>query len=191
IIALLAGSRQQEINRMMPQFTNLEMLIAGSKYSNYQLVVAGAPSMDISSYSSYLTGSSIKVIFGETYSLLRQAEIAIINSGTASLEGALIGVPQMVAYRMNELSYRVAKAVVKLEWISLANIILDKEIFKELIQQECTAEKMLEETDRLLSDEEYRQKMLADYKQLRKVLGGEGASERFASEMIRSLRSSR
>ena len=147
--------------------------------------------MDISSYSSYLTGSSIKVIFGETYSLLRQAEIAIINSGTASLEGALIGVPQMVAYRMNELSYRVAKAVVKLEWISLANIILDKEIFKELIQQECTAEKMLEETDRLLSDEEYRQKMLADYKQLRKVLGGEGASERFASEMIRSLRSSR
>ncbi|MBP5210680.1 MAG: lipid-A-disaccharide synthase, partial [Bacteroidales bacterium] len=191
VIALLAGSRQQEIGRMMPLFAQLEKLISQSQYRDCQLVVAGAPSTDISSYDKYLKDSSIKVLFGETYSLLKNADAAVINSGTASLEGALIGTPQVVAYTMNELSYRLAVALIKLDAISLANIILGRHIFRELIQHECTPENMLKEIDRLISDGQYRQRMLADYYRLRDVLGGEGASERFANAMIDSLRSSR
>lgn len=188
ILALFAGSRQMEIKHMMPLFVQLEKILSNTKYKDLQLVVAGAPSTDHSLYESYLENSNIKVVYGEAYSILRNSEAAIINSGTASLECALIGTPQVVGYGVNIITYLVGRLVVKLNYISLANIILDKPIFKELIQHECNPKRMCEEVITLLDNIDYREKMLADYQELREILGGDGSSERFANAMINSLR---
>lgn len=183
-VALLAGSRRSEIKYLLPRM----MQVAG-RYPEYRFLMACAPSMEREFYEGIIGNkcSNIKLLFGETYSILRHSDAAIISSGTASLEAALIGVPQVVCYGGNEISYQIARSVVKLKYISLANLIMDKGLFKELIQHDCTPQKISAELDNLLGNSAYREKMLADYRDVRNILGGKGASAKVASAMIEEL----
>ena len=183
-VALLAGSRRSEIKYLLPRM----MQVAG-RYPEYRFLMACAPSMEREFYEGIIGNkcSNIKLLFGETYSILRHSDAAIISSGTASLEAALIGVPQVVCYGGNEISYQIARSVVKLKYISLANLIMDKGLFKELIQHDCTPQKISAELDNLLGNNAYREKMLADYRDVRNILGGKGASAKVASAMIEEL----
>lgn len=183
-VALLAGSRRSEIKYLLPRM----MQVAG-RYPEYRFLMACAPSMEREFYEGIIGNkcSNIKLLFGETYSILRHSDAAIISSGTASLEAALIGVPQVVCYGGNEISYQIARSVVKLKYISLANLIMDKGLFKELIQHDCTPQKISAELDNLLGNSAYREKMLADYRDVRNILGGKGASAKVASAMIGEL----
>ena len=184
-IALLAGSRRGEIKYLLPR-----MIEVAKRYPDYQFLMACAPSMEKEFYEGIIgkSASNIKLLFGQTYSILRNSDAAIINSGTASLEAALIGVPQVVCYGGNEISYQIAKRVVKLKYISLANLIMDKGLFKELIQHDCTPDKISKELDLLVNDTTYREKMQKDYKDVREVLGGKGASAKVARAMIDELK---
>ena len=183
-VALLAGSRRSEIKYLLPRM----MQVAG-RYPEYRFLMACAPSMEREFYEGIIGNkcSNIKLLFGETYSILRHSDAAIISSGTASLEAALIGVPQVVCYGGNEISYQIARSVVKLKYISLANLIMDNGRFKELIQHDCTPQKISAELDNLLGNSAYREKMLADYRDVRNILGGKGASAKVASAMIEEL----
>ena len=183
-VALLAGSRRSEIKYLLPRM----MQVAG-RYPEYRFLMACAPSMEREFYEGIIGNncSNIKLLFGETYSILRHCRAAIINSGTASLEAALIGVPQVVCYGGNEISYQIAKRVVKLKYISLANLIMDKGLFKELIQHDCTPSLISQELEKLLHDNAYRGKMMDDYAQVREVLGGKGASAKVARAMYEEL----
>ncbi len=183
-VALLAGSRKGEIKYLLPR-----MMEVARKFPDNQFIMACAPSMEREFYESIIGKecSNIKLLFGETYSILRHCRAAIINSGTASLEAALIGVPQVVCYGGNEISYQIAKRVVKLKYISLANLIMDKGLFKELIQHDCTPTLISQELERLLHDDAYRGKMMGDYAQVREVLGGKGASAKVALAMYEEL----
>ncbi len=212
IIALLAGSRRGEIGYLLPRMAKIV-----SHYPGYQFVLAGAPATETSIYKSVLDRYGIKLLLendlsgqnngygnasekrseaqpevkllkGETYSILKHAKAAIISSGTASLEAALIGTPQVVCYGGNEISYQIAKRFVKLKYISLANLIMDAGLFKELIQHDCTPELIMKELDKLLDDVQYRQKMMSDYADVRNILGGKGASAKVAQAMIEELK---
>ena len=184
-VALLAGSRAAEIKYLLPR-----MVEVAKKYPDYQFLMACAPSMEKEFYEKIIgnKANNIKLLSGQTYSILRNSDAAIINSGTASLEAALIGVPQVVCYGGNEISYQIAKRVVKLKYISLANLIMDKGLFKELIQHDCTPDKISQELELLVSDQAYREKMQQDYKDVREVLGGKGASVKVAQAMIDELK---
>ena len=183
-VALLAGSRRGEIKYLLPR-----MVSVAQKHPDYQFLMACAPSMEKEFYNKIIGNkcNNIKLLFGETYSVLRHSDAAIINSGTASLEAALIGIPQVVCYGGNEISYQIAKRVVKLKYISLANLIMDKGLFKELIQHDCTPELMDKELDNLLHNEGYRANMKKDYAEVREVLGGKGASAKVAQAMYNEL----
>lgn len=183
-VALLAGSRKGEIKYLLPR-----MMEVARKFPDNQFIMACAPSMEREFYESIIGKecNNIKLLFGETYSILRHCRAAIINSGTASLEAALIGVPQVVCYGGNEISYQIAKRVVKLKYISLANLIMDRGLFKELIQHDCTPTLISQELEKLLHDDSYRGKMMEDYAQVREVLGGKGASAKVAKAMYDEL----
>ena len=183
-VALLAGSRKGEIKYLLPR-----MIAVAQKNPQYQFLLACAPSMDMEVYRKIIGNKccNIKLLAGETYPILRHSHAAIINSGTASLEAALIGVPQVVCYGGNEISYQIARLVVKLKYISLANLIMDRGLFKELIQHSCTPELINKELDQLLHNNEYRAKMMDDYRQVREVLGGKGASAKVAQAMVDEL----
>ena len=184
-VALLAGSRRGEIKYLLPR-----MIEVAKRYPSYQFLLACAPSVDLEFYKGIIGKkcSNIKLLVGETYSILRHSNAAIINSGTASLEAALIGVPQVVCYGGNEISYQIARMVVKLKYISLANLIMDKGLFKELIQHSCTPALISQELDQLLHNQEYRARMMQDYADVRTVLGGAGASAKVAKAMIEELK---
>ncbi|MBE6224957.1 MAG: lipid-A-disaccharide synthase [Bacteroidales bacterium] len=183
-VALLAGSRKGEIKYLLPR-----MMEVARKFPDNQFIMACAPSMEREFYESIIGKecNNIKLLFGETYSILRHCRAAIINSGTASLEAALIGVPQVVCYGGNEISYQIAKRVVKLKYISLANLIMDRGLFKELIQHDCNPTLISQELEKLLHDDAYRGKMMEDYAQVREVLGGKGASAKVAKAMYDEL----
>ncbi|MBR7027720.1 MAG: lipid-A-disaccharide synthase [Bacteroidales bacterium] len=187
-IALLPGSRRMEVSHTMPVFLELEKKMASSPLKDYRLVVAAADSLDDAVYEEYLSGSSMELVRGNTYSVLKNAAAAVIDSGTASLEAALLSVPQVVVYAMDPLSYRLARLMLKTKYISLANIILDKPVFEELIQQDCNAARILAVLEKLVNDEECRSAMLEDYASLRRQLGEGGAAERAASEMVSCLK---
>lgn len=185
-ITLLAGSRSHEIKAMMPVF----MELADKWHAAHQdchFVIAGAPSR---SSSDYDTGGRdfVHLVFGETYGALRHGTAAAINSGTASLEAALIGTPQVVGYRMAYGTYVMLKGMIKVKFISLANLILDRSAFRELLQDYFTADNLQDELERILTDKSYKDRMLADYKQIRELLGGRGASERAARQIIEDLK---
>jgi lipid-A-disaccharide synthase len=183
-VALLAGSRKGEIKYLLPR-----MIAVAKKNPSYQFLLACAPSMDMEVYEKIIGNkcSNIKLLIGETYPVLRHSDAAIINSGTASLEAALIGVPQVVCYGGNEISYQIARMVVKLKYISLANLIMDRGLFKELLQHSCTPELIGQELEQLLHNKQYRKKMMDDYRQVREVLGGKGASAKVAQAMVDEL----
>lgn len=182
-VALLAGSRKNEIKR------NLAFMVALSKaHPDYQFVVAGVSWQPRELYDKYLAGSDVTFVCDRTYELLSLSDAAVVCSGTATLETALIGTPEVVCYRMDEFSYRVARAFVKIGFISLVNIVMGREVVRELIQHDMTVEKASEELRAILPGGERHQQMKADYKALSAIIGGAGASERFAGRMVELLR---
>lgn len=182
IIALLPGSRKQEISAMLPI-----MLSSINDFPDYQFVVAGAPSQEFALYEPFLKAGNADVIFGKTYDLLQQSEAALVTSGTATLETALFKVPEVVCYKGSAISYAIAKQLIKVKYISLVNLIMDREVVKELIQGELNTVMLKDELSKVLKGGEKRDKLQADYDELIQKLGGAGASEKTAQLMIDNL----
>lgn len=191
IIAMLAGSRTAEIKTMMPVLSEFAArLRTVPQYADYQFLIAGAPSRTISDYSQYLDSSDagVKVLFGQTQNIIRHAEAAVVNSGTASLETVLLGTPQVVGFICaSRITYLIARHIIKVRYISLGNLIVNKMAFRELIQDDCNAEALVAEVRQLIENKAYREKMLADYSEIRSALGGSGASAAVAKSMISEL----
>ena len=183
IIGILAGSRKQEIDRNLGIM--LEII---PDYPDYQFVIAAAPSIEPEYYSKYLAENDVKVVYNQTYDTLKHSQAALVTSGTATLETALFNIPQVVCYRAGNLSYFIAKQFVKLDYISLVNLIMDSEVVRELIQFDMNAKMVKMELDKILKDAEYRYQMTENYSKLREVLGGTGASERVAKLMYENLK---
>ena len=181
IIALLPGSRKQEIAKML----SVMLSVVGS-YHQYQFVIAGAPSQEYDFYKQFIKEENVHFVTGKTYDLLSHAHAALVTSGTATLETALFNVPEVVCYRGNWISYQIAKRVISLKYISLVNLIMDAPIVTELIQGELNTKNLKTELEKLLNSE-HRAKLLKDYKTLREKLGNEGASERTASLIVSSM----
>jgi len=175
LVALLPGSRRQEIDRILP-----EMVLTAELFPQYQFVIAGAPNFDRLYYDRFIRGRSIPVVFNATYDLLLNSRAAIVTSGTATLETALLKVPQVVVYKAAPLSIAIARLVIKIRFISLVNLIMEREVVRELIQSDCTAPTIAQELSGLLKDSAVRQKMLSDYQELAQRVGEAGASERAA-----------
>jgi lipid-A-disaccharide synthase len=180
IIALLPGSRKQEINYLLPT-----MLAAADKYPDHQFIVAGAPSFNIEFYQQYLSGKNIPVLFNATYDILSNAHAAVVASGTATLEAALFNVPQVVVYKGNPISITIARIVIRIGFISLVNLIMDKAVVKELIQQDCTPETIGAELGLILNDKDYRATMLSNYDLLDERMGKSGASAKTADLILK------
>jgi lipid-A-disaccharide synthase len=178
VVALLAGSRKKEIQAMLPV-----MIRAAAQHPGYQFVVAGAPSIDPAFYSSFLEASRVRIVYGETYSLLASASAAMVTSGTATLETALFGAPQVVLYRTGTLAYAIAKRMVKINFISLVNLILGRGLLKEVIQKDLFSASAAE-LSRILEDDAYRQTIVEGYGQLGGMLGERGVSQRIAERML-------
>lgn len=181
IIALLPGSRTQEITKLLE-----EMLKVVPQFSDYQFVIAGAPSLPFSFYEPFLKNSNVKFISNDTYNLLQNSKAAIVTSGTATLETALFKIPQVVVYKANEISYQIAKRIITLKYISLVNLIMDEEIIKELIQRECNAKSIAIELNNILN-QPFRDNMLNKYDELNLKLGGGGASDKVIFELKSNL----
>lgn len=184
IIALLPGSRKQEINKMLGV-----MLKMVDKFNDFEFVIAGAPSQDDDFYKKKIDGYNVSFVPNETYTLLSFSHAALVTSGTATLETALFNVPEVVCYKGNLISYLIAKQIVKLNYISLVNLIMDKEIVTELIQTDFN-EKSLEKELQKIVVGEYREKMLSNYQDLKTKLGGGGASQKTAELIVNSLKKS-
>ncbi|HBS87621.1 MAG: lipid-A-disaccharide synthase [Bacteroidetes bacterium GWF2_38_335] len=178
MIALLAGSRKQEVKKMLPVMASLQEF-----YPGYQFVVAGVSALGKDFYDKILKDSPIKVLFAKTYEILRLSQAGLITSGTATLETALFDLPQAVCYKTGGLTFFIAKNLVDIKYISLVNLIMDKEVVTELIQDKMNKISVKTELDKLLFDENHRNTMLSEYKKLKEMLGGEGASERIAAKM--------
>ncbi|MNK10984.1 Lipid-A-disaccharide synthase [compost metagenome] len=181
VIALLPGSRKQEIAKMLSG-----MLSVVNDFPDYQFVIAGAPSQDYSFYQQFLGSSNVKFISNKTYGLLSIAYAALVTSGTATLETALFKVPEVVCYKGNWISYQIAKRIITLKYISLVNLILDKEIVKELIQEDFNKKNIKRELLKILTPD-YRANLLKQYDLLEEQLGGMGASEKTAALIIKHL----
>ncbi|UKJ06969.1 lipid-A-disaccharide synthase [Solitalea lacus] len=184
IVALLPGSRKQEIERLLPEMVKMQ-----EHFPDKQFVIAGAPTFAADYYEQYKAGKNIPVVFGQTYDLLNNAEAAIVASGTATLETALLNVPQIVVYKGNSLSIAIAKALVKIKFISLVNLIANKLVVKELIQEDCNEKNLQVELNNILNDKQYRAKMLYNYDELDRIMGNPGASERTAKLIIKYINS--
>ncbi len=179
IIALLPGSRKQEISRLLP-----DMIAVAQKWPDYEFIIAGAPSFSQAYYDQYLQGSQIKVLFNSTYDLLNIAHAAIVASGTAALETALFNVPQVVVYKSSIISITIGRMVIRVKYISLVNLIMDSLVVKELIQQDCNPEKINEEMGLILNNKAYYDNMLSNYNKLHEKMGKPGASEKTAGLII-------
>ena len=177
IISLLPGSRSQEINSMLPIFLTLK-----KHYSSYKFIVAGVENVNESVYQPALD-LDVKVIYNQTYDLLSHSKIAIVTSGTASLECALFNVPQIVCYKTSSISYFIGKSFVNISFISLVNIILKKGVVKELIQNELTEKNLVNELSNLLSDNRISD-MLDEYSKIYSMLSFEGTSKKIATSII-------
>ena len=192
LIAMLAGSRKGEISTMMPVLTEFAAKMhALPQYKDYQFIVAGAPSRSIEDYQNWLTpenSSYVKILFGKTQPIIRHAEAAVVNSGTASLETALFGTPQVVGYIANPVTFWLAKKIVKIRYISLGNLIVDRLAFKEFLQDDCNPDALVTEIRDLIENQERRSAMLAEYAEIRSLLGSTGASSAVAEAMITELR---
>ncbi|MEX6627133.1 lipid-A-disaccharide synthase [Tenacibaculum salmonis] len=183
IIALLPGSRKQEITKMLSV-----MLSLVDDFSDYQFVIGGAPSQPYEFYKTIIGDKNVKFINNKTYDLLSISNTALVGSGTATLETALFKVPQVVCYKGSKISYQIAKRIITLEYISLVNLIMNKEVVKELIQDDFTKENLSIELKRIL-EPEYRNKLFLDYFDLEQILGGKGASEKTAKLIVDGLTS--
>ena len=182
IVALLPGSRKQEIKTMLPI-----MLETAKQFSAYRFVIAGAPGQDAAFYEGIPGAAEHEIVFGQTYALLQQARAALVTSGTATLEAALHRTPLAVCYKGSAISYAIARRLVKIKYISLVNLILDRRAIREIIQHELTAKVLTLELEQLLHDERYRQAQFTAFDGLRQVLGGPGAADRTATGMLKTL----
>ena len=181
IIALLPGSRKQEITKMLSV-----MLSLVDEFSDYQFVIAGAPSQEFSFYQQIIGAKNVSFVNNKTYDLLSVSYAALVASGTETLETALFKVPQVVCYKGSAISYQIAKRIITLKFISLVNLIMDREVVKELIQNDFTKENLRVELTNIL-EENHRTKLFSDYYELEKILGGKGASEKVAKEIVKEL----
>lgn len=185
IIALLAGSRKQEIKDNLP-----DMIRAAALFSDYQLVLAGAPGISPEYYKEYVGGADVKIIFNRTFALLQHAEAALVTSGTATLETALFRVPQAVCYHtpIGKVIAFLKRHILKVEYISLVNLIAGREVVKELVADTMTVGQIRAELQRILYNKEYRRQMLVGYKYMASRLGEAGAPGQAARTMVRLLK---
>jgi lipid-A-disaccharide synthase len=179
IVALLPGSRKQEIAKMLAV-----MIKMAPKFPDHQFVIAGAPSQELDFYKKFLNSEDIAIVENKTYDLLSVSTAALVTSGTATLETALFKVPEVVCYKGSEISYQIGKRLVSIKFISLVNLILDKEVVTELIQEEFNETNLENELFKIL-DHKYREEMFDQYYQLERKLGGKGASEKTAKLIIK------
>ncbi len=180
IIALLPGSRQQEILKKLPV-----MLEVAKHFKQYQFIVAKAPGIDESFYNNLLAPySNVSWVVNKTYTLLRQSKAAIVTSGTATLETALFNVPEVVCYKGNPISYQIAKRIITIKYICLVNLIMDKPVVKELIQNEMNEENIQKELELILHNDSYRRNMLKNYSLLKEMLQGNGNASVNAAHII-------
>jgi len=182
IIAILPGSRKQEISKMLSV-----MLSIVNDFSDYQFVIAGAPSQEYHFYEQFLTNKNVKFISNKTYDLLSIAKAALVTSGTATLETALFKVPEVVCYKGSWASYQIAKRIITLKFISLVNLIMDEEVVTELIQDKFNKKNLKKELSKLL-DDKYRISLFDKYDELETKLGGIGASEKTAKLILKDLK---
>jgi lipid-A-disaccharide synthase len=182
VIAILPGSRKQEISTMLPI-----MLSVVDEFPEFRFVIGGAPSVDAAFYNTFVEGKDVKIVYGQTYDLLRNATAAMVTSGTATLETALFNVPEVVCYKGNFISYHIARQLVKVKYISLVNLIMDREVVKELIQDELNRENLVRELKSIAVKGSRQQQILDDYNLLKDKLGGIGASARAAKLIFSSL----
>ena len=180
ILAILPGSRKQEVKKKLPI-----MMEAVKHLTSHQIIIAGAPTLSADFYQEF--NSDLKIIHNETYELLSNSDLAIVTSGTATLETALYKVPQVVCYKSSQVSYSIAKRLIKVKYISLVNLIMDKEVVKELIQAECNAKSIRKEINLIRDNSEYRKTLLNNYNELEKMLGGGGASEKVAQSLLNMI----
>ena len=180
-IALLPGSRKQEISRKLPI-----MLSVCKHFPEHNFTVAIAPGMESNFYQPFLAPyKNVKTVVGRTYDLLYNAKAALVTSGTATLETALFGVPQVICYKGNSISYAIAKRLVKIKFIGLVNLIMGKEVVKELIQDELNEQNLKNELGKILNSSSGKARIQKDYDDLRKLLGeGGNASEKAAAEIV-------
>ncbi|MBE9467674.1 MAG: lipid-A-disaccharide synthase [Bacteroidetes bacterium] len=184
IISLLAGSRKQEIKMILP-----EMLKMLEFYNDYQFVIAGAPGIKKEFYQQFIKDEKVKIIFDQTYQIVQQSDAALVTSGTATLETALLSTPQVVCYKFKggKYAYLLGEKFLKVKYISLVNLIMNNEVIKELIQHNLNTNNLKIELDNILFDKTYRQKMLDNYKSLKNNMGKSGASDRVAGLIYKSL----
>lgn len=181
IIALLPGSRKQEIEKMLSI-----MLSVTDQFKDYQFVIAGAPSQDREFYQEFTDRKNVSLIMNKTYDILSLAHAALVTSGTATLETALFKVPEVVCYKGSYISYHIAKRIINLDYISLVNLIMDREVVKELIQSELNTENLKKELSKILQDEK-REEIFREYHELEQKLGGAGASKNTAKLITNNM----
>ncbi len=183
IVALLAGSRVTEIGYNLPFMVELSR-----RFPEYRFVVGGVSWLDREVYDRVIGESDVRYVCDQTYPLLAHAQAAVVTSGTATLETALLGTPEFVCYRANKISMNIGRVILTIRFISLVNLIMDREVVRELIQWDMTMPKAVAELRAILPGGEKREQMLADYALLREAVGGAGASERFAARMVELLK---
>ena len=183
IIALLAGSRRSEIRKNLPL-----MVALARRFPDRQFVVAGVSWLETSLYEEYLAGTPLRRVCDQTYETLRAAEAAVVASGTATLETALLGVPEVVVYRLSWIEYHGMPLVVRCPWVSLVNLNLGREAVAEVLQSNLDISRAERELRAILPGGERRERMLADFDRLRTIIGGPGASDRFARRMVELLK---
>ena len=184
IIAMLPGSRKQEVSRMLTV-----MLDVVKQFPNYQFVIACAPSLPVSYYKDIIGDrANVRLVVNRTYQLLQLSSAAMVTSGTATLETALFDVPEVVCYKANKISYIIARQLAKVRFICLVNLIMDREVVKELIQNDLTANNVANELKSLLASSKRQKKLLEDYEELKAVLGNAGASDKAAETIIANVK---
>ena len=182
VLAILPGSRLNEISFILPKAAEIIR-----HFPDYQWIVAATPSIPTTVYDNILKDLPVRVMYGHTYEILQQAEAAVVTSGTATLEAALLQCPQVVCYGGNPLSVAIARSIIRVKHISLPNLILEKNSVRELIQKDCNPERLREELRLLLKGRQKRRSVLADYKRLQRILGTDGVSGRVAQHMYQML----
>lgn len=184
IIAMLPGSRRQEVSRMLTV-----MLEVVKQFPNYQFVIACAPSLPVSYYKEIIGDkANVRLVVNRTYQLLQLSSAAMVTSGTATLETALFDVPEVVCYKANKISYIIARQLAKVRFICLVNLIMDREVVKELIQNDLTPNNVANELKSLLASSKRQKKLLEDYEELKAVLGNAGASDKAAETIIANVK---
>ena len=186
-IAVLPGSRKQEVSIKLPI-----MLNALADFPAYQFIIAGAPSLDATFYTEIIgkleANQNVRILYNQTYDLLSASEAAIVTSGTATLETALLEIPEVVCYKGSAISYHIAKRLIKIDYISLVNLIMGKEVVKELIQQDCNPDAIRQELKQIIIGGTKREAILENYRELKKIVGGGGASEKVAHSLLKTIR---